>query len=111
VVGILITTIGILLLVLGLVGASIEVYGQLLSAIVQQQVSAIRQQLPAILQPEEQATPVGESGPPFSSTEILRSLIESLIGSPLWLTLAVVGVVLIYFGLYVAQRQRAEDRP
>lgn len=110
-VGILITTIGILLLVLGLVGASIEVYGQLLSAIVQQQVSAIRQQLPTILQPEEHATTVGESGPPFSSTEILRSLIESLVSSPLWLTLAIAGVVLVYSGLYVAQRRRPEYRP
>ena len=104
-IGILITTIGILLLVLGLVGASIEVYGQLLSAIVQQQVSAITQQLPAILQPEEAAT-AEEAGPPFDSTDILGSLVENLVNTPLWLTLAVVGIVLIYFGLYIAQRQR-----
>ncbi len=107
-IGILITTIGILLLVLGLVGASIEVYGQLLSAIVQQQVSAITQQLPAILQPEDAAT-AEESGS-FGSTDILRSLIDNLVNSPLWLTLAVVGIVLIYVGLYITQRPRPGHR-
>jgi hypothetical protein len=110
-IGILITTIGILLLVLGVVGASIEVYGQVLSAIVQRPVSAITQQLPSILQPEG-ATTTGEAGgPPFGSTDILRSLIENLITTPLWLTLAVVGIVLIYFGLYITQRQRPGHRP
>ena len=103
-VGILITTLGILFLVLGLVGASIEVYAQVLSAILQQQVSAITQQVPSILQPEG-ATPTGEAGAPFDSTDILRRLIENLINTPLWLTLAVVGIVLIYFGLYITQRQ------
>ena len=102
-VGILITTIGILLLTLGLVGASIEIYGQILYTMVQQQVSAITQQLPGILQPEEAAS-VEEAGAPFDSTDILRSLIENLVNTPLWLTLAVVGIVLIYFGLYVTQR-------
>ncbi len=108
-IGILITTIGILLLVLGLVGASIEVYGQLLSAIVQQQVSAITQQLPAILQPEDAAT-TEESGTSFGSIDILRSLIDNLVNSPLWLTLAVVGIVLIYIGLYITQRPRPRHR-
>lgn len=108
-VGILITTLGILLLVLGLVGASIEVYAQLLSAILQQQVSVITQQLPSILQPEG-ATTGGGTGAPFDSTGILRSLIENLITTPLWLTLAVVGIVLIYFGLYITQRQRPGHR-
>jgi uncharacterized membrane protein len=105
VVGILITTLGILLLVLGLVGASIEVYAQLLSAIVQQQVSTVTQQLPSILQPEG-ATLAGEAGAPFDSADILRSLIENLITTPLWLILVVVGIVLIYLGLYITQRQR-----
>jgi hypothetical protein len=110
-VGILITTIGILLLVLGVVGASIEVYGQVLSAIAQQQVSAVTQQLPSILQPEG-ATTTGEvGGAPFDSTDILRNLIENLITTPLWLVLAVVGIVLIYFGLYLTQRQRPGHRP
>jgi uncharacterized membrane protein len=112
VVGVLITTIGILLLVLGLVGASIEVYVQLLSAIVQQQLSAIRQQLPAILQPEGEGSTAGDSGePPFDSTDILRSLIENVISTPLWLALTVIGIVLIYFGLYISQRQRPWRQP
>ncbi len=111
-VGVLITTIGILLLVLGFVGASIEVYVQVLSAIVQQQLSAIRQQLPAILQPEGEGSTAGESGgPPFDSTDILRSLIEAVITSPLWLALTVIGIVLIYFGLYITQRQRPGRQP
>jgi hypothetical protein len=109
-VGILITTIGILLLVLGVVGASIEVYGQVLSAIAQQQVSAVTQQLPSILQPEG-ATTTGEvGGAPFDSTDILRNLIENLITTPLRLILAVVGIVLIYFGLYITQRQWSRHR-
>lgn len=109
-VGILITTLGILLLVLGLVGASIEVYSQLLSAIVEQQVSAITQQMPSILQPEG-ANTGGETGAPFDSADILRSLIENLITTPLWLTLAVVGILLLYIGLYITQRQRPRYRP
>ena len=104
-IGVLVTTTGIILLVLGLVGASIEVYGQLLTAIVQQQLSAISEQLPAILRPEVEHPPPGESGPPFSSADILRKLAENLLGTPLWLALAVVGIVLIYYGLYLAQRQ------
>jgi len=106
VIGILITTIGIVLLVLAVVGASIEVYAQLLSAIVRQELSAIPQQLPAILQPGGETTTVGESGPPFDSTDILSRLIENLINTPLWLILAIVGVALIYLGLYITQRQR-----
>ncbi len=104
-IGILITTVGISLLTLGLVGASIEVYSQLLSAMVQQQVSTLTQQLPEILRPEGSAA-AGEAEAAFDSTHILGSLIESLIGSPLWLILAVVGIALIYIGLYVTQRQR-----
>ncbi len=103
-IGILITTIGIVLLVLGIVGATIEVYVRLLFAIVQQQLATIPQQLPAILQPGGETTTAGGAGPSFESADILRSLIESLINSSLWLTLAVVGIVLIYFGLYLAQR-------
>jgi hypothetical protein len=89
-----VTTIGILLLVVGLVGASIEVYVQVLSATVQQQLSTIREQLPAILRPEK-GTPAGESEPPSDSTDVLGSLIETVIAIPLWLNLTVVGVVLI----------------
>ena len=103
-----ILTIGILLLVLGLVGASIEVYAQLQSAIVQQlvqqQLAAIREQLPAILRPGEEPSSM-ESGPPFDSMDIFTSLIGAVIGSPLWLTLALGGVVLIYLGLFVTHRQ------
>jgi uncharacterized membrane protein len=105
VIGVLVTTIGIVLLVLGLVGASIEVYGQLLTAIVQQQLFAISEQLPAILRPEVEQPSPGESGPPFGSAYILQKLVENLIGTPLWSALAVAGIVLIYSGLYLAQRQ------
>src|SRR5215207_8123372 len=109
-----ITTIGILLLVLGLVGASIEVYAQLLSEVVQQlvqqQLSAIREQLPAILQPREEP-PTMESGPPFNSTDIFTSLIGTVIASPLWLTLTVGGVGLIYLGLFITQQQRPRRHP
>jgi uncharacterized membrane protein len=104
-IGILITTIGISLLTLGLVGASIEVYRQLLSALVQQQVAAITQQLPEILRPEG-ATTTEEAESSLDSTHILGSLIENLINTPLWLLLAVLGVALIYLGLYITQRQR-----
>ena len=109
-IGILIITVGISLLTLGLVGASIEVYSQLLSAMVQQQVSGLTEQLPEILRPEGAPT-AEEAGSPLDSTNVLRSLIENLINSPLWLILAVVGIVLIYFGLYVTQRQRLRYRP
>lgn len=105
VIGVLVTTTGIVLLVLGLVGASIEVYGQLLTAIVQQQLFAISEQLPAMLRPEVEQPSPGESGPPFSSSYILQKLVENLIGTPLWSALAVAGIVLIYSGLYLAQRQ------
>ncbi len=104
-IGVLITTTGIVLLVLGLVGASIEVYGQLLTATVQQQLSVIGEQLPSILRPEAEQPSPGESGPPFGSADILEYLVEELIGTPLWLALAVTGIVLIYSGLYLAQRQ------
>ena len=110
VIGILITTIGILLLVLGLVGASIEVYGQILQTIVQQQVSAITEELPAILRPEG-TTDAGAAGPSLDSTGILRSLVENLLATPLWLALAVSGIVLIYSGLYIAHRQKPGHRP
>jgi hypothetical protein len=109
-IGILITTAGISLLTLGLVGASIEVYRQLVSALVQQQVSALTQQLPEILRPEV-ATAAQEAGPSFDSTSILGSLIENLISNPLWLLLAVLGIALIYLGLYVTQRQTLRSRP
>jgi hypothetical protein len=103
-IGILITTIGISLLTLGLVGASIEVYRQVLSAMVQQQVSSLTQQLPEILRPEG-ATTAEEAGSSLDSTHILGSLIENLVNSPLWLLIAVLGIALIYLGLYVTQRQ------
>ncbi len=103
-IGILITTVGISLLTLALVGASIEVYGQLLSAMVQQQATALTQQLPEILRPEG-ATTAEEGESPLDSTSILGSMIETLMNSPMWLVLAVLGVALIYVGLYVTQRQ------
>ncbi len=109
-IGIVITTIGISLLTLGLVGASIEVYSQLLSAMVQQQISGLTQQLPEILRPEGSAPAVGEE-PAFGSTQILLSLIENLINTPVWLIISVIGIVLIYLGLYMTQRQRLGYRP
>ncbi len=109
-IGILITTVGISLLTLGLVGASIEVYRQLLSAMIQQQVSALTQQLPEILRPEG-ATTAEEAELSLDSTHILGSLIENLINRPLWLLLAVLGVALIYLGLYVTQWQSLRNRP
>ena len=109
-IGILITTVGISLLTLGLVGASIEVYSQLLSAMVQQQVSGLTEQLPSILQPEG-ADAAGGAEPASDSTQILLSLIENLINSPLWLVISVLGIALIYLGLYVTQRQRLSYRP
>ena len=109
-IGILIITVGISLLTLGLVGASIQVYSQLLSTMVQQQVSGLTEQLPSILQPEGSGA-AGGTEPAFGTTQILRSLIETLINSPLWLIISVVGVALIYFGLYITQRQRLGYRP
>lgn len=108
-IGILITTVGISLLTLAFVGASIEVYGQILSAMVQQQVSGLTEQLPEILQPED--APAEETGSSLDSTDILGSLIENLMNSPLWLIIAVVGIALIYSGLYITQRQRLRYRP
>lgn len=105
-IGILIATIGILFLVLGLLGASLEVYAQLLFAIMQQQ---LQQQLPGIFQQGETA-PGGETGPLFAPTEVLTSLLENLINTPLWLALVVFGTVLIYLGLYITQRQRPGHR-
>ena len=104
-IGILTTTIGISLLTLGLVGASIQVYSQLLSTMVQQQISGLTEQLPSILRPEGSAH-AEETGSPFESRNVLGSLIENLINSPLWLIISVVGIALIYFGLYITQRQR-----
>ncbi len=108
-IGILITTVGISLLTLALVGASIEVYGQLLSAMVQRQVSGLTEQLPEMLRPEGAAT-AEEAGSASDSTQILLSLIENLVNTPLWLILAVVGILLIYSGLYITQRQRLSKR-
>jgi uncharacterized membrane protein len=108
-IGILITTLGISLLTLGLVGASIEVYSQLLSAMVQQQVSGLTEQLPSFLQPEGSEA-AGGAEPAFGSTQILLSLIENLMNTPLWLVISLIGIVLIYFGLYVTQRQRPRYR-
>ena len=108
-IGILITTLGISLLTLALVGASIQVYGQILSAMVQQQVSGLTEQLPEILRPE--GAPAEEAGSPLDSTNVLLSLIENLVNTPLWLILAVVGILLNYLGLYVTQRQRIRYRP
>ncbi len=90
-------------------GASLQVYSQLLSEMVQQQVSGLTEQLPEMLRPEG-ASAVNETGSPFDSTQILGSLIENLVNSPLWLIISVVGIVLIYFGLYITQRQRLKYR-
>ena len=109
-IGILITTVGISLLTLVLVGASIQVYSQLLSAMVQQQVSGLTQQLPSILRPEGASTASGAE-PASGSMQILLSLIENLINSPLWLIISVIGIALIYLGLYMTQRQRLRYRP
>jgi uncharacterized membrane protein len=105
VIGAGITTIGILLLVLGCVGASIDVYAQILSAIIQQQLSAILAQLPAALRPQVAASS-GGSEPPSGALNILESFIRTLISTPLWLALTVVGLLLIYLGLFVTQQQR-----
>jgi hypothetical protein len=106
-IGILITTSGILLLVVGLIGASIEVYAQLTVGLLQQQLSdVVQQQLPGIFQEQGgEATAGGDQGLLFDPAEVLRSLIGNLIDTPLWLTLTLVGLGLIYLGLYITQRQ------
>ncbi len=106
-IGILITTSGILFLVVGLIGASIEVYAQLTLKLLQQQLSGIvQQQLPGILQEQGgEATASEDQGLLFDPTEVLRSLLENLINSPLWLALTLVGIGLVYLGLYITQRQ------
>ena len=112
-IGPLITTSGILLLVMGLIGASIEVYAQLTLELLQQQLSGIvQQQLSAILQEQGggAATAGEDQGLLFEPTEVLRSLLENLLGNPLWLTLTLVGIGLIYLGLYIAQRQGSRRR-
>lgn len=98
-IGTLITTSGILFLVVGLIGASIEVYAQLTLELLQQQLSGILQEQGG------EATAGEDQGLLFDPTEVLRSLIENLINTPLWLTLTLVGVGLVYLGLYIAQRQ------
>ncbi len=111
-IGVLITTSGILFLVVALIGTSIEVYAQLTLELLQQQVSGIVQQhLPGILQERvEEATAGEDQGLLFDPTEVLRSLLENLLGSPLWLTLTLVGIGLIYLGLYITQRQATGRR-
>ncbi len=106
-IGVLITTTGILFLVLGLMGASIEVYAQLTLELLQQQVSGIvQQQLPGILQEGGgEASADEDQGLLFDPAEVLRSLLENLLANPLWLTLTLVGIGLIYLGLYITQRQ------
>lgn len=105
-IGVLITTSGILFLVVGLLGASIEVYAQLTVGLIQQQLSGLAQQLPGILQQRGgEAIAGGDRGLLFDPTEVLRGLVESLLESPLWLTLTLVGIGMIYLGLYIAQRQ------
>lgn len=106
-VGILITTSGILSLVVGLIGASIEVYAQLTLELLQQQLSeAVQQQLPGLFQVQGgEATTGGDQGLLFDPTEVLRSLLENLIDTPLWLTLTLVGLGLVYLGLYIMHRQ------
>ena len=104
---VLITTSGILFLVVGLIGASIEVYAQLTLELLQQQVSrVVQQQLPGILQEGgEEATAGEDQGLLFDPSEVLRNLVENLLASPLWLTLTLVGIGLIYLGLYTTQRR------
>ncbi len=105
-IGVLITTSGILFLVVGLIGASIEVYAQLTVGLLQQQLSdVIQQQLPGILQEQGGATDGGDQGLLFDPAEVLRNLVENLLASPLWLTLTLVGIGLIYLGLYTTQRR------
>jgi hypothetical protein len=111
-IGALITTSGILFLVVGLIGASIEVYAQLTLELLQQQLSEIvPQQLPGIFQEQGGEATTGDAqGPLFDPTEVLRSLIESLIDTPLWLTLTLVGIGLVYLGSYTTQRRVPQRR-
>jgi hypothetical protein len=111
-IGALITTSGILFLVVGLIGASIEVYAQLTLDLLQQQLSElVPQQLPGIFQEQGGEATTGDTqGPLFDPTEVLRSLIENLIDTPLWLTLTLVGIGLVYFGSYTTQRQVPQRR-
>jgi hypothetical protein len=106
-IGALITTSGILFLVVGLIGASIEVYAQLTLELLQQQLSEIvPQQLPGIFQEQGGEATTGDAQGPLSDpTEVLRSLFENLIDTPLWLTLTLVGIGLIYLGLYITQQR------
>jgi hypothetical protein len=106
IVGILIITSGIIFLVVGLIGASIEVYAQLTLELLQQQLSGIvQQQLPGILRGQGGEAAAGEDQELlFNPTEVLRRLIENLIDTPFWLTLTLVGVGLIYLGLYITPR-------
>ena len=109
-IGFLISIMGISLLTLRLVGACLQVYSQLLSEMVQPQGSGLTEQLPSFLQPEGSAA-TGGAEPASGSTQILLSLIETLFNSPLWLIISVVGIVLIYLGLYMTQGQRLRCRP
>ena len=77
---------------------------------VRQRVSGLTEQLPEMLRPEG-ALAAEDAGSSLDSTRILGSLIENLINTPLWLTIAVVGIAPIYLGLYVTQRQRLRYRP
>lgn len=106
-IGVLVTTSGILFLVVGLIGASIEVYAQLTLELLQQQLSGVvQQQLPAIFQGQGgEATAEEDQGLLFDPAEVLRNLFENLLASPLWLTLTLVGIGLIYLGLYITQRR------
>ncbi len=105
-IGVLITTSGILFLVMGLIGASIEVYAQLTLELLQQQLSGVvQQQLPGIFREGEEATADEDQGLLFDPEEVLWNLFENLLASPLWLILTLVGIGLIYFGLYTTQRR------
>jgi hypothetical protein len=102
-IGILVATSRILLLVVGLIGASIEVYAQL--------ALELLQQLPGILQEQGgEATAGGSQGLLFDLAKVLRSLIENLLDTPLWLALTFFGIRLIYLGLYTMQRQVPKRR-
>jgi hypothetical protein len=105
--GVLIATSGILFLVVGLIGASIEVYAQLTVRLLQTQLSdAVQQQLPSIFQEQGgEATAGGDQGLLFDPAEVLRSLLENLVNTPLWLTLTLFGMGMIYLGLYIMQRR------
>ena len=104
-IGILVTTVGILVLTLGLVGAGLEAYGRLLSMRLEQQLSSVLQQLPSIIQQGGELPTGGGAVSNLGPLNILAGLVESLVSTPLWLTFTVVGVVLIYLGLYLSQRR------